>query len=79
MNIMNKVIVLHDSLTNDPIVVRASAIKAVRKVFDRAENVAKEYSEIMIDSYFIGVKETIGTVMTKINKVESEAQDADSN
>lgn len=72
---MNEAIVLHDSITNEPIVIRASAIKAVRKAFDRAENIAKEYSEIMIDSYFIGVKETIGTVITKINKAESEVQE----
>lgn len=67
---MNKEIVLHDKLSNEPIVIRTSAIKAVRKAFDLAEDI--EYSEVMIDAFFISVKETIGTVMMKIKKTEGE-------
>ncbi len=35
--------------------------------------------QIMIETFFLSVKETIGTVMTKIKKAESEVQDEDSN
>lgn len=68
---MSKAIVLHDRFSNEPIVIRASAIKAVRKDFDRTGDIAEEYSEIMIEACFISVKETIGTVLTKIKKAES--------
>lgn len=69
---MNKAIVLHDRYSNDPVVIRISAINAVRKVFDRTEDIAEEYSEIMMGSVFLSVKETIGTIMTKIKKAEGE-------
>lgn len=69
---MRKSIVLHDRYSNEPIVIRASAIDAVRKVFDRTEDIAEEYSEILIRVGFVDVKETIGTVITKINKAEGE-------
>ena len=72
---MSKAIVLHDRFSNEPIVIRTSAIKAVRKVFDRTCDMAEEYSEIMIESCFIAVKETIGTVLTKIKKAESEVKE----
>lgn len=70
---MRKTIVLHDRFSNEPIVIRASAINAVRKAFDRTENIAEEYSEILISVGFIGVAETIGTVITKIKKAEGGA------
>jgi len=66
---MNKMIVLHDRTNNNPIVVRTSAIKAVRKGFDETEGM---YSEVLIDSYLFDVKETIATVMMKIKEAESE-------
>jgi hypothetical protein len=69
---MSKAVVLHDRFSNEPIVIRASAIKAVRKVFDRTGDIAEEYSEILIETFFLDVKETIGIVITKIKKVESE-------
>lgn len=69
---MKKSIVLHDRFSNEPIVIKTSAISAVRKAFDRTEDIPKEYSEIMIESLFLSVEETIGTVMTKIEKAESE-------
>ena len=69
---MKQAIVLHDRFSNEPIVIRIGAIKAVRKVFDRTEDISEEYSEIMIETFFLSVKETIGTVMTKIKKAESE-------
>lgn len=75
---MNKVIVLHDRYSNEPIVIRTSVINAVRKAFDRTRDVEEEYSEIMIDTFFLDVKETIGTVITKIKKAESEKVNAES-
>lgn len=69
---MRKSIVLHDRFSNEPIVIRASAIDAVRKAFDKTENIKEEYSEILIGVSFIGVTETIGTVITKIKKAEGE-------
>lgn len=63
-----KKIVLHDRYTNDPIIFRLDAIIAVRKVKDEQQ----EYSEIVMVSYSIYVKETIGDVMIKIKKAESE-------
>lgn len=68
---MNKAIVLHDRYDNEPIVIRPSAILAVRKEFDKTEMV-EEYSEVMIGPMFISVKETIGEVMKKIKKAEGE-------
>lgn len=68
---MSKIIVLHDRFSNEPVVIRVSAINAIRKAFDRTEDIAEEYSEIMIESFFLSVKETIGTVMTKIKQAES--------
>ena len=67
---MNKAIVLHDRFSNEPIVIRTSAIKAVRKAFDLTED--NEYSEVMIEALFISVKETIGEVIKKIKKAEGE-------
>lgn len=67
---MNKTIVLHDRFSDKPIVIRTSAIKAVRKAFDLTEDI--EYSEVIIESLFISVKETIGEVMKKIKKAEGE-------
>ncbi len=67
---MGKVVVLHDRFSNEPIVVRASAIKAVRKAFDRIGDTPEEYSEIMIETLFLSIKETIGTVITKIKEAE---------
>ena len=67
---MNKAIVLHDRFSNEPMVIRTSAIKAVRKAFDLTEDI--EYSEVMIEALFISVKETIGEVMKKIKKAEGE-------
>lgn len=70
---MSKVIVLHDRYSNQPVVIRISAINGVRKVCDRIGDTVEECSEILIGtSFFLGVKETIGTVMTKIRNVESE-------
>lgn len=69
---MRKTIVLHDRYSNEPIVIRASAINAVRKAFYETENIKEEYSEILISVGFIGVTETIGTVITKIKKAEGE-------
>lgn len=68
---MNKAIVLHDRYSDTPIVIRTSAILAVRKESDKTE-IAEEYSEVMIGPMFISVKETIGEVIKKIKKAEGE-------
>ena len=80
---MNKAIVLHDRYSNEPVVIRTSAINAVRKAFEKVPDItdeySEEYSEILIGLLWLSVKETIGTVITKINQAESEVSDADSN
>lgn len=69
---MNKAIVLHDKFSNEPVVIRVSAINAVRKDFGITEDSKEEYSEVLLGSFFLSVKETIGAVMTKIKQAESE-------
>lgn len=70
---MSKIIVLHNRYTNEPVVIRVSAINAITKVSERTENgKIEECSDIMIGSVPYTVKETIGTVMTKIRQAESE-------
>jgi len=71
---MNKSIVLHDKYTNEPIVIRTSAIIAIRKELDKTKDMEEEYSDIFVGSgsMILGVEETIGTVLEKIKKVESE-------
>ena len=70
---MGKIIVLHNRFTNEPVVIRVSAINAITKVFERTEDgVLEEGSDILIGTMSYLVKETIGTVMTKIRQAESE-------
>lgn len=66
-----KIIVLHDRYNNnEPIIVRPDAIIAVRKGKEE-----EEYSNILLVAGFaLDVKETVGTVMTKIKKVESDKE-----
>lgn len=66
-----RTVVLHDKYSNEPIVVRPEAIAAIRK-FKNAEE--GEFSNIIVDTVMIDVKESIGTVITKIKKAESEVQ-----
>jgi hypothetical protein len=63
-----KTVVLHDRYSNEPMVVRPEAIVAIRKV----KNEKEEYSNIIVDTVMIDVKESIGTVITKIKKAEDE-------
>lgn len=63
-----KIIVLHDKYSNEPIVIRPDAIIAVRTIKDEEQ----EYSEIVMVAYTFIVKETIGDIINKIKKVESE-------
>lgn len=63
-----KIIVLHDRYSNEPVVIRVDAIKMIKKCKDGQE----EYSELLIDNMCENVKETIGIVMNKIQKTESE-------
>jgi len=63
-----KIIVLHDRYSNEPVVIRVDAIDAIKKVKDGNE----EYSDLYINGVYQTIKETIGTVMTKIKKAESK-------
>ena len=75
-----KTVVLHDRYSNEPIVVRPEAINAVRKakkIIEKNEingNIRdeEEYSTIIVYDVMLDVKESIGTVITKIKKAESE-------
>ncbi len=64
-----KAIVLHDRYSNEPVVIRVDAINAIRKVKDGKE----EYSDLLINSAYEAVKETIGVVMNKIQKADKES------
>ena len=64
-----KTVVLHDRYNNEPMVIRPEAIVAIRKVKKIEE---EEYSNIIVDTVMIDVKESIGTVITKIKKAERE-------
>lgn len=63
-----KIIVLHDRYSNEPVVIRVDAISMIKKCKDGQE----EYSELLINDVFQAVKETIGIVMNRIRKTESE-------
>jgi hypothetical protein len=63
-----KTVVLHDRYSNELMVIRPEAIVAIRKV----KNEKEEYSNIIVDTVMIDVKESIGTVITKIKKAEDE-------
>jgi hypothetical protein len=63
-----KTVVLHDRYSNEPMAIRPEAIVAIRKV----KNEKEEYSNIIVDTVMIDVKESIGTVITKIKKAEDE-------
>jgi len=75
-----KTVVLHDRYSNEPIVVRPEAITAIRKttsIIEKNEingNIRdeEEYSSIFMYNVEFDVKESIGTVITKIKKAESE-------
>lgn len=63
-----KIIVLHDRYSNEPMVIRVDAIIAIKKCKDGQE----EYSELNMNGMYQSVKETIGIIMNKIRKTESE-------
>ena len=67
-----KIIVVHDRYSNEPIVIKTSAIVAVKRVIDESQKNKEEYSEIFAGVNVFMVKETIGTILTKIKKAESE-------
>lgn len=68
-----RIIVLHDRFSNEPIVVKTSTIVAVKRAFlDELEGNKEEYSEIFAGANVFMVRETIGAVLTKIKKAESE-------
>ena len=64
-----KIIVLHDRFSNEPVVIRVDAIVMIRK----CKEDVKEYTTIILTGgCYIEIKETIGDVMIKIQKAESE-------
>jgi len=76
-----KTVVLHDRYSNEPIVVRPEAITAIRKttsIIEKNEingnirDEEEEYSSIFMYNVEFDVKESIGTVITKIKKAEDE-------
>lgn len=69
---MGKIIVLHNRYTNEPVVIRVSAINAITKIYEKTEDGTEEHSDVLIGSLPYTVEETIGTVMTKIRQAESE-------
>jgi len=76
-----RIVVLHDRYSNEPIVVRPEAITAIRKttsIIEKNEingnirDEEEEYSSIFMYNVEFDVKESIGTVITKIKKAERE-------
>lgn len=75
-----RIVVLHDRYSNEPIVVRPEAITAIRKttsIIEKNEingNIRdeEECSSIFMYNIELDVKESIGTVITKIKKAERE-------
>jgi hypothetical protein len=63
-----RIIVLHDIFSNEPIVVKTSAINAVQKIDDGE----KEWSGIFVGNFTFDVAESFDTIMQKIREVESE-------
>lgn len=61
-----KIIVLHNIISNEPIVIRADAITAVSKMIYETENSREEHSTVFFATHGFDVKETIGVVMQKI-------------
>jgi hypothetical protein len=76
-----KTVVLHDRYSNEPMAVRPEAITAIRKVKKIIEkneingnirDEEEEFSIIIVYDVMLEVKESIGTVITKIKKAEDE-------
>lgn len=70
-----KIIVVHDRFSNEPIVIKISAIDTVKKVIDRMEKNIEEYSEISVGNILFCVRENIGAVMIKIREAESGGEE----
>ena len=70
-----KMIVLHDTYNNNPIVIRPESIDVLRKVFEQNEEGSKEErAEVIVGTFSFIVKENIGEVILKIKKAESEKE-----
>ena len=65
-----KIIVLHDRYDNEPVIVRPDAISMIRQENDEG----KKYSNIVVEGIATDIKETIGAVMVKIKRAESEVE-----
>lgn len=68
-----EIIVLHDKYTNEPIIIRVSAINVIKKeilVID--ENKREEYTGITVGNIYYAVEEDIGIVMTRIKAIENK-------
>lgn len=66
-----KIVVLHDMYTNEPIVIRCDNIIILRKLIDEQS----EYTSVTVNNIDIVVKETIGEVLNRIKKAESECKE----
>lgn len=70
-----EIIVLHDKYTNEPIIIRVSAINVIKKeilILDENKNNREEYTGITVGNIYYGVKEDIGTVMARIKAIENK-------
>lgn len=69
-----KIIVLHERIHNQPIVVKVNKINAVQKGIEKINDVEEEFSTIIIGNTFCDVKEHIDDVLRKIKKAEEEQE-----
>lgn len=68
-----EIIVLHDKYTNEPIIIRVSAINVIKKEILRIdENNREEYTGITVGNIYYAVKEDIGIVMARIKAIENK-------
>lgn len=66
-----KMIVLHDSYSNNPIIIRHEAINALRKI-EKDGDSKEELTEVTVGNMCFIVNENIREVILKIKKAESE-------
>lgn len=70
---LNEIIVLHDKYTNEPIIIRVSAINVIKKeIMIIDENKREEYTGITVGNIYYAVEEDIGVVMMKIKAAENK-------
>ena len=67
-----KIIVLHNRFDNRPIIVRPDRISMIQSMEDDGQfsNIVGQYSNILIESFSIDVKESVREIMLKIINAE---------